>query len=434
MDHPFEHRAHYNAEGKACHCPWGWDKGGEHLGSVKESSKLDWLKSRPDLQDGDGQWLLNWLDHPDEQGNRFADADKLLPWLVREWKKHRLEPRGSIDKSLEWQYPNGDVEQLKIPQAVEAQQSLEEMQKRHQGVDVMQHKIHELMPKIQDFQDWKKAQSRENLGEILHRFPDGWTVRHLNTPEEFADEGEEMGHCLGDEEGYGHHHRSDDGSRIFLSLRDHKNLPHATMELSPSHWQRGDEISQNRGVGAPGHPSEWKPQIGSNSAIKQFYGKEDNYPLPEYQNRMSEWLEPKGVSMEWEENPEAGLWQENHDPVMASTTKPLYYRWVYSPSKGVTLNSNQDDHPALVKYHTGLSGDINDTDLSHGYASHIGGGWRITDLEHQPVDDPYIVQQVVRRLNHEEGPEIRSEGSWQPSEFNWDRLHYGIPCEKVGTT
>lgn len=113
----------------------------------------------------------------------------------------------------------------------------------------------------------------------------------------------------------------------------------------------------------------------------------------------------------------------------SATTAPLYYRWVYSPSKGVTLGSNQDDHPALVKYHQGLGGDINDTDLTHGYAYPIINGWRLSDLDHQPVEDPYIVNQVVRALNHDESPEIRSEGSWQPVEFDWQRIHYGLPKE-----
>lgn len=122
---------------------------------------------------------------------------------------------------------------------------------------------------------------------------------------------------------------------------------------------------------------------------------------------------------------------EHFDPKLATSTRPLYYRWVYSPSKGVTLTHNQGVHPALVKYHGDLSGAINDTDLSHGYASHIGNGWRITDLAHKPVEDPYIIQQVVRRLNLEDGPQMRSESSWQPSEYDFERLHYGLPQELV---
>lgn len=438
MDHPFEHRAHYNAEGKPCHCPWGYDEGGEHLGSVKESSKLDWLKGRPDMQSPEGQKFLDFVGDSNPYAPSYLEADKMLPWLAREWKKGRLNlPTDPHDRRMSYEDQSGLLNHINAGQMKETQAALEEMSKRRQGVDVMQHKVHELVPKVQEFQDWKKVQNREGLGEELHRFPDGWSVRRLNTPEEFEDEGNEMGHCLNEERDR-YHDQSENGQRIFVSLRDHKNLPHATMELTPDHWRRGEETANHGGYyDFPGTRSEgWEPQLGPDATIQQFYGKEDAPPLIEYERRMGEWLHPHGVPFEWEENPEADLWREEQGlaPAIAAGTQPLYYRWVYSPSKGVTLNSNQDDHPALVKYHTGLSGDINDIDLSHGYASHIGGGWRITDLEHQPVEDPYIVQQVVRRLNHEEGPEIRSEGSWQPSEFNWDRLHYGIPCEKLGTS
>lgn len=416
MDHPFEHRAHYNSQGEPCHCPWGHDEGGEHLGSVKESSKFDWLQGRPDMQTPEGKNFLRYM----KDGGYAKAADKLLPWIAREWEKgrialphnHEYEP----DKPLKYgERSSFPLEHEFTPyEAERTQKNLEEMSKRRQGVDVMQHKIHELMPKVQNFQDWKDSQGRDEMGETLHTFPDGWTVRRLQNPGEYADEGDRMGHCLGDGGGQNQYSEAGaNGSKIHVSLRDHKNLPHATMELEPAAWGGG---------------------VDPDTSINEFYGKQDSPPMWEYQERMREWLEPHGVPFEWEENPEAALWQEEHggEPVTAATAhRPLYYRWIYSPSKGVTLGSNLDDHPALVKYHSELGGDINDTDLVHGYASALDGGWRITDLEHQPVEDPYIVQQVVRRLNHEDGPQIHSEGSWQPSKYDWERLHYALPCEEV---
>jgi hypothetical protein len=538
------------------------------------------------------------------------------------------------------------------------------MSKRRNGIDIMQHKVHELMPKIEDWRKAKEAEERQQLGEVVHKFPDGWTIRQLQNEQEMMDEGQQMGHCVGTEE-HGCPRRHEEDHSVFASLRDPHNLPHATIELSPA----GSEVKpENSGW------NEYKtyvPRAGQGSRTHQFYGKEDAPPLPEYQNRVNEWLGhigaeeavPGGSGPEdWEEEPaEAGIahiepadsveafnrihgdgewheyisdtdngedvgemtepsysepewqylaedyltgiapqeymprphdnqqrmeidesnlfgyrggpgvqarenflhtlsddsynreqfedalkwghdaedprevklvnhyhetmerlqrereqaqreqqirnphemyfdipgypkpmftpnpalqewnfelqrnerrkeetpqwkeWLENHYPVnedqlsmmpgvpqppryyqmhgpepnpyqyhakTAARTRPLYYRWVYSPSKGVSLGTNQDDHPALVKYHRDLGGDINDTDLIHGYASALDGGWRITDLEHRPVEDPYIVQQVVRRLNHEDAPQIRSEGSWRPSEFDWERIHYGLPCEK----
>lgn len=689
MDHPFEHRAHYREDGSICHCPWGDptrpDREREHVGSVKESSKLDWLRSRPDFQPDHKAYARNkhFLDfitkpqatpapHEDDlPGIANENTDKLLPWLHREFKKGRLLPGWLIGSSDEkhpphsvphFRYktdgsdwypndviyepegleeisehgsrgvgPNGErIEENEIgaPLATHGaatgtrplgigdleriQTAVEDMSKRGKGIDLMQHKVHELMPKIEDWQSAKEAEQRQHLGDIVHRFPDGWTIRQLRNTAEAQQEGNEMGHCVGTE-AHGCPQRLRAGSGIFASLRDPKNIPHATIELTPSRYDSPNQSEHN----------DWEmesiPRVGPHSQSVQFYGKEDRAPEIEYENRVNEWLSHEGAPYanpgggeadpqepdleeyevpgaydverylqsqdggymdwayddpearigentqiyqglhewdniardylggaqrgqgrtppadpkkrkeafeaamheeqipefeealynnaneshqhlleEWENwkqpyyhpltgefeegwrplngepkwkrelqnplfksldenerkpvdenasagqyvtNPDTGVmeWKWREGPWLApkqewrqytsSVTRPLYYRWIFSPHKGVTVGTNQDDHPALVKYHPALSGEINDTDLVHGYAAPIGGGWRITDLEHRPVEDPYIVQQVVRRLNHEDPPQIRAEGSWRASEFDWDRIHYGLPQE-----
>jgi hypothetical protein len=85
----------------------------------------------------------------------------------------------------------------------------------------------------------------------------------------------------------------------------------------------------------------------------------------------------------------------------AMISDPLYYRWVFSPASGeVTLAHNLDDDPKL---HGDLAREQNEPGLVHGYAYRIGGGWRLTDWEHRPVEDPYVVAQVMRKLRDEEG-------------------------------
>ena len=434
MDHPYEHRAHYNPQGQPCHCPWGHSEDGEHLGSVKEASKLEWLEGRPDMQTPEGQQFLNLAKGLNANGqyDQYSDytkgADKMLPWMAREWKKGRLQIPGREDPNyllgFNYKNHNGEDKIFNSGSAEAAQKSLEEMKKHGQGTDVMQHSVSELVPKIQDFQNWQTSRERKDLGEPVHQFNDSWTVRQLHTPEEFSDEGQQMGHCLG-QQGYDYPGQSKRGEKMYYSLRDAGNMPHATMEVTPDHWKDPDI-----GITHYKHYPGWTGQLGPDSQIEQFYGKGDAPPLPEYEQRMGEWLGHHEVPMEWEEDPEAELYREQQGlhPV-ASHTRPLYYRWVYSPQKGVTINSNKEAHPALVKYHSDLSGDINDANLTHGFASAIGNGWRITDLAHQPVDDPYIVQQVVRRLNLEDGAQIRSEGGWQPSEYDYSTLHYGLPKE-----
>lgn len=438
MDHPYEYRAHYNPQGQPCHCPWGHSEDGEHLGSVKESSKLNWLQSRPDMQTPEGQQWLNFLQKPDPRGQSFADADKMLPWLTREYGKGRVKP-SQEGETHHLMFPeertnqngittNPWIGRLKPRELSDAQDSLEEMKKNGQGTDVMQHTVNELMPKVEDFQDWKKSQGRMHLGEPIHNFGDGWQVRKLRNEDETLDEGNEMGHCMA-QYGKTYHDQVENGEKIFASLRDHNNLPHATMELHPSTWRHPVTGEESPEFGYQQMAEKWEPQLAG-ARVGAFYGKQDADPQPQYADRMNQWLGGALQGREGDEDqPEEANAALYDHPVMASHTRPLYYRWVYSPQKGVTINSNKEAHPALVKYHSDLSGDINDANLTHGFASAIGNGWRITDLAHQPVDDPYIVQQVVRRLNLEDGAQIRSEGAWQPSEYDFETLHYGLPRE-----
>lgn len=437
MEHPFEHRAHWNpVSGEVCHCPWGVSDRHheEHFGATKEATKLEWLEGRPDLQTPEGEKALNFLKgvngiHYDPYSD-FSKADKMLPWLIREWRKGRLNIPSDEDPNyllgFTYRNRNGEEKLLNPGVAEDMQRSLEEMKQRGMGIDIMQHKVHELIPKVQEYQDWKKSQDRKDLGEVLHQFPDGWTVRRLQNPEEYADEGEQMGHCIGTDPTYAKD--AEEGIKMHVSLRDPKNLPHATMELYPHYWENPEtgEAYGGRGNLPPGELG-WIPKISPDSEVGQFYGKEDSPPKEDYINRMKDWLESQkaGVPIEWKKNPPIVA----NPPVMAAQIQPLYFRWVYSPSKGVTLGTNADDHPALVKYHQALGGDINDNDLTHGYAYPIINGWRLTDLDHQAVQDPYIVNQVVRALNHEDGPQKRAEGSWQPTKFNWDRIHYSLPQE-----
>lgn len=624
VSHLFEYRTHYNHLGTPCHCPWG-KRDPERHGAVKEASKLDWLKKRPDMQTEEGQAFLRHIqglnDPVDPRYSDFSKADKLLPWITREWKKGRLVMPSKddlYDSGFKYKDANGVERLLTKDSALEIQSALEGLKKHRKGIDVMQHKVHELVPKVQEFQDWKKSREREGLGEVLHRFDDGWTIRRLQNAAEHKDEGDMMGHCVGDP-GMGYSKQTEEGSRIFASLRDPKNIPHATLDLTPDHWVNPNtgETTQNH-WGTP-FDEGWTPQVGPNSEVGQFYGKEDSPPLPEYEDRVNQWLNPYGVHayggpgeaetltmpaaddvpsylgihsdngsfldyapdadeegrpagenteyesqdpdfknvaanlldgrhqyqgvgkepkvVQWEprvlqdvfqtarqqyhvpdfdqalaynynpENPDhravIDQWEQfkapyyhpytgelaqgwsgrpidefqnrlfnetpdrqrqpkevipqwmydtenlqggvtdlgaqqgplappyipwTKNPNLSSQTRPMYYRWVYSPTKGVTLGSNGDDHPALVPYHQGLGGVVDGQDLMHGYAYRIGNGWRLTDYEHKAVEDPFVVNQVVSALNDKESPLRASEGSWKPVKVvNWDRLHFGIP-------
>lgn len=629
------HRPHWNEYGAICHCPWGASDR-EHVG--KTSAKIDWLRGRPDMQEGRGKEILDYLEgyRPHDS---YLEADKLLPWIVREIKKNRLYPGRSGTGLLfhqhgepfegygEWSfdptaplteggptpYPGNHIH-FQPRDAVRTQKALEDMKKHGRGVDVMQHKVHELMPKVKDFLDWQKEADRTGRGTILHNFDDGWTVRRLDNADEARIEGEDMGHCIGS---YGHHIENGDG--LYVSLRDARGHPHATMEL------HGHDADENG-----------RPIPGNYMDVGQFYGKQDAPPLPEYHDRMREWLEPynthvpepfepwwddayqvdgpetyedlenhaqygyyeyapddynhacmdaeehglhepelypqapdwanildslltrgfyDGQQGRWREEPvpydpergervwelahnrgtqgepiyhEGGWgdqgqhlqdvvqghlnnlelkWRENgpylnyeqgkaawdedpkaqmvdhlqslsdseYQPVYrellnqhpnqtmlfnhpdfpedgyssdtvsdwaempenpmqyqhfgsASGLAPLYYRWAFDPRDGVILSSNDDDHAFRLPYHRDLGGGKAQV---NGYAYRIRGGWRLTDWEHRPLEDPFVISSVVKALNGKDDDPEERLASWETPAYDWDRLHYGLPQARL---
>jgi hypothetical protein len=57
----------------------------------------------------------------------------------------------------------------------------------------------------------------------------------------------------------------------------------------------------------------------------------------------------------------------------------------------------------------------------NGYAYRIDGGWRLTDKDHNFVDDPYIVRRVMDQLR---GTQPNSS---PPNDYDFTALHYGQP-------
>lgn len=624
----------HNTWGHPCTCPWGADQ--ERLGSVKTASKLDWLRGRKDMQDDAGKELLDNLEQ-----HGYADADKLLPWIVREFRKGRFAWHPDYPHLLSHDpiegFEHAQVRRMPVLTAAKAAHYasyLDQMKNHRQGVDVMQHKVHELLPKLAAFEDFLEQKKREKMGEVVHRLDNGWTIRQIRTPEEMKDEGDMMGHCVG-----GYDRESMGNKGVFLSVRDGKNKPKATLEMSPDHIQCKDCGFEDPALG---NPTECQ-DCGSNKVIaragptsrqKQFYGKyndpveeqhadmmneylhskghdgteiykpwwedeyvmdgpvnltelrgyandwdelEDGHPYPgdhwyemqpeeythatseaeehglegpdlrveepnyekiiesvvnpeehevtsyDYQQRkhvtpenkyrpawcdrllstanqlghtqdlqeafkdhLDSYWHPSYDAPEWDEedhhvvqtlnhlgsalmpnwqglgsqpqqvpiHPNQGLlwhpswpdntdgfipWSEHRDPyrpelqsmmehrnfskvAAAKSDVPLYYRWAFSPDSGETaLAHNHEDHPAKVKGHGDLAGILNRPNLVHGFAYRVPGGWRLTDWDHQPVDDTFVVSRVLDAL--------RGKHSTPPSfgATDFERLHYGQP-------
>jgi len=269
--------------GHPCTCPWG-----TKLQMARTAGKYEWLAKRPDMQTPEGQQMLRFLD---EHG--YREADKLLPWIVREWRKGRLSPNqaGFFD------IPGKQVDAFTPRTLAELQRDLDQMKKARQGVDVMQFGAPELVSHVAEWREEQESKNRQHLGEIVHQFPDGWTVRQLNTRAEMKDEGDMMGHCVG---GYGN--EAENGSSVFLSLRDRKNHPHATLQMTPDGFacdSCGQEYQHSYRY-RNGEPCYYcdgtmRPRVGPGSQSTDYKGRANEPVADEYHDRMNEYLETRGT-------------------------------------------------------------------------------------------------------------------------------------------
>lgn len=66
-------------------------------------------------------------------------------------------------------------------------------------------------------------------GKVVYRWPDGWTVQALTTWKQFRQEGEVLGHCIGDSRGY--YDAAQAGSDRFFSLRNEHGRPWITFHV-----------------------------------------------------------------------------------------------------------------------------------------------------------------------------------------------------------
>jgi hypothetical protein len=489
-------RPHINSQGRECHCPWGEGQiGEEHVGHVHTASKLEWLEKRPDMQDEKGQAFLKLLKGELQQNSEHGHvrADKLLPWLVREWKKGRIAPAAQYPYRLKYNPEGhpltldeedlvGDV--LPTPKRITtgengenrlqslttitpddsraAVKAMDDMKKYRKGIDAMQHKTHEFFPKVQDFMKWQRDQERPDYGEVVHKFPDDWSVRRLQNRAEALAEGEEMGHCVGS------HHAPyiDDGRQLILSLRDHNNAPHATIQLEPDHYaheKTGDTISKDdwrklyygemdpetlkRGPGDIEKAMKYKPMVGPTSTTEQFYGKEDSAPKQEYTDRINEWLDQHGLYAEPSEGEEEEeefepWWSDEYGSEGVDNPRDYigYDMYDYAPDEYNQARAEADEHglegPSLYMdpdyphdHHNILAGLTNATGRwwDHGTPIDLTGGY-------SPELGQAVVDKAANPYNYDEDEEqfseaLRDHHSELNDTINWPELEAMHPDE-----
>jgi hypothetical protein len=99
---------------------------------------------------------------------------------------------------------------------------------------------------------------------VVYKFPDGYTIVKVTNAADLKLEGELMGHCVGTYE-----YKVDTGKSNIYSLRDPKNAPHVTIEISPS------------------------------GRVIQIQGKQNQAPILKYQPYVLTWLEATPSAKGW---------------------------------------------------------------------------------------------------------------------------------------
>lgn len=317
LRHKFTIGTHVGHHGKPCKClyhPENQDviqrqamrvEAGFHRFADKLNDFLMNPTARPDLQKPEAQQFLQYL----QQNYHNPQTDELMPWLVREWKKGRVAtPTGPQNGQPGLDAP-GYAGHLGYIHEGE-RQTLDPATLGHwadwyhsnhatrRGVDIMQMKAPDMHEKIKDWEDAMLQESggaADHSGEVLHQWPDGWSIQNLTSADALKDEGQKMGHCVG-----GYHSNVQHGHSMILSLRDDKNEPHGTMEINPSHYECGSCGSINkrgrhtlggdgqRACGCTGEVGENDKVVPHYGDIVQIQGKGNTKLKDEYQQRMKE--------------------------------------------------------------------------------------------------------------------------------------------------
>lgn len=266
---------------------------GFFLGDVRVAASLHTLRKEPWAQTPENRAAIEMAER------RYPHDKRITPWLLREFRKGRLllappwitdveglmnaERSGDQElvkaqnQRLESNRPDvaffqndGDPNQDPPIQPTTLQpgmiqnmiRMLDYHRQQHDGFNVMNLTIDQMLPK---YEEWKQNNRERdpNTGEVVHSFPDDWTIRRLTDRNDLFNEGEDMQNCIPRYVGsiaQGQHH--------LFSLRDPQNNPHANVLLEPQS-ESGD----------------W-----NGGTVVDIRGKQNVSPTPEYQRYIRNWF------------------------------------------------------------------------------------------------------------------------------------------------
>jgi hypothetical protein len=341
---------HYNPwTGIKCNCPWG----GKHQMRKTAGNELNRVLKSPDkaFQTPEGKEFMEHLRqiHP--------EYDALTPFIAQRYKHGevvkqptRYKPEGELavpNPSTRAFFQPGD-HQMQEPQLGGYRTPLENhlpqwnqwfQAKQHptrRGVNIMDpnFSVHDMHDKVKEHQDAIRAEEMQEQGlrhgEVVHKFPNGWHIRHLNPAGHYANdvvegmqaEGEAMNHCIGNSESPNYTDEAANGNIDVYSLRDKKNWPHAT-------WHYNDDGS-----------------------LAEKFGRSDAALKPEYQAMLDEWGAKTGNNVGYGEGHHGGA--EQYYDVSPAEDMSSYYNlhhpdgnpheeaWHQAQDEGANVDENTE--------------------------------------------------------------------------------------------
>lgn len=186
-------------------------------------------------------WVIDFVKRVNDADTRgLADRKGFIKWMANSlkgdmrWRTSRTILRGIVDWVIGTRLDTQGLQAISWPDAIKASEEW------HQTIGQTAREI--------------ELDNRD----VVHDFGDGYVVVRLSC-DDLGDEGDVMGHCVGT-------HRVDDQNQIF-SLRDGKNRPHATIEVT-------------------------------SGEVVEIKGKQNEVPIPKYGKMIDAWLQSSGYDYE----------------------------------------------------------------------------------------------------------------------------------------
>lgn len=357
-------------------------KCGEDLGTLRKVADKfnDYLmspKARPDLQTPEAQAFLGHL-----QGRYLTpQTDAMMPWVTREWKKGRILGPDSTRNHISYMEPfegMPEIGRTMVPNnpgenPVNGGRYITPISRdefshwadwynsdhpTRQGTDIMGLHAHDVANRVDEYNKdmaLNQGGSAEDYGRVVHKYPDNWSIQELNSEKLLEQEGDSMGHCVG---GGGYWPNVRRGDTLVYSLRDHKNEPHATMEITPNGDIHCDDCGHE---GYPSLTNRDQPNrcpdchspnfwsMPQNGTMVQIQGKANEAPKQEYQNRIRNYFE----TMKPEDRPQ---WESQDNITMAhelpwNDDEGGGYQTYHHGDYGLPDPHFEVDWPALVRDH-----------------------------------------------------------------------------------